>query len=60
MKKMTNEEIRKFNSNVEYNESIASWIVDIISCFIAFPMIVMVVYRRGEYNHKISDVESKD
>lgn len=57
---MTNEEIRKFNSNVEYNESIASWIVDIISCIIAFPMIVMVVYRRGKYNHKISDVESND
>lgn len=60
MKKMTNEEIRKFNSNVEYNESIASWIVDIISCIIAFPMIVMVVYRRGKYNHKISEVESND
>lgn len=57
---MTNEEIRKFNSNVEYNESIASWIVDIISCIIAFPMIVMVVYRRGKYNHKISEVESND
>ena len=60
MKKMTNEEIRKFNSNVEYNESIASWIVDIISCIIAFPMIAMVVYRRGKYNHKISEVESND
>lgn len=60
MKKMTNEEIRKFNSNVEYNESIASWIVDIISCIIAFPMIVMVIYRRGKYNHKISEVESND
>ena len=60
MKKMTNEEIRKFNSNVEYNESVASWIVDIISCIIAFPMIVMVVYRRGKYNHKISEVESND
>lgn len=57
---MTNEEIRKFNSNVEYNESIASWIVDIISCIIAFPMIVMVIYRRGKYNHKISEVESND
>ena len=60
MKKMTKEEIRKFNSNVEYNESIASRIVDIISCIIAFPMIVMVVYRRGKYNHKISEVESND
>ena len=60
MKKMTKEEIRKVNSNVEYNESIASWIVDIISCIIAFPMIAMVVYRRGKYNHKISEVESND
>lgn len=58
MKKMTKAEIREFNSKVEYNESIASWIGDIISCIIAFPMIVMVVYRRGKYNHKISEVES--
>lgn len=60
MKQMTKAEIREFNSKVEYNESIASWIVDIISCIIAFPMIVMVVYRRGKYNHKISEVESND
>lgn len=60
MKKMTKAEIREFNSEVEYNESVASWIVDIISCIIAFPMIVMVVYRRGKYNHKISEVESND
>lgn len=57
---MTKEEIREFNSEVEYNESVTSWIVDIISCLIAFPMIVTVVYRRGKYNHKISDVESKE
>ena len=60
MKKMTKAEIREFNSKVEYNESVGSWIVDIISCIIAFPMIVMVVYRRGKYNHKISEVESND
>lgn len=60
MKKMTKAEIREFNSKVEYNESIASWIVDIISCIIALPMIVMVVYRRGKYNHKISEAESND
>lgn len=60
MKKMTKAEIRELNSKVEYNESVASWIVDIISCIIAFPMIVMVVYRRGKYNHKISEVESND
>lgn len=57
---MTKEEIREFNLKVEYNESVASWIVDIIACIIAFPMIVMVAYRRGKYNHKISVVESKD
>lgn len=57
---MTQAEIREFNSKVEYNESAGSWIVDIISCIIAFPMIVMVVYRRGKYNHKISEVESED
>lgn len=60
MKKMTKEEIREFNSKVEYNESVMSWIVDIISCIIAFPMIVTVVYRRGKYNQKISEVESKE
>lgn len=60
MKKMTIAEIRKFNSNVEYNESVASWIIDIIACIIAFPMIIMVLYRRGKYNHKLSEVESKD
>ena len=60
MKKMTKAEIREFNSKVEYNESVASWIVDIISCIIAFPMIVMVVYHRGKYNHKISETESID
>ena len=60
MKQMTKAEIREFNSKVEYNESVASWIADIISCIIAFPMIVMVVYRRGKYNHKISEAESID
>ena len=59
MKKMTKAEIREFNSKVEYNESVASW-VDLISCAIFFPMIVMVVYRRGKYNQKITEVESQD
>mgnify|MGYP006967134292 FL=1 len=58
MKKMTKAEIREFNSKVEYNESVVSWLVDFIICAISFPMIVMVVYRRGKYNHKISEVES--
>ena len=60
MKKMTREEIREFNSKVEYNESVASWVVDIICCIIAFPMIVMVLYRRGKYNHKLSEVQPSD
>lgn len=60
MTKMTKAEIREFNSKVQYNESVASWVVDIISCAIFFPMIVMVVYRRGKYNHKISEAESID
>ena len=34
MKKMTKAEIREFNSKVEYNESVASWVVDLISCAI--------------------------
>ncbi len=58
MKKKTKAEIREFNSKVEYNESVVSWLVDFIICAISFPMIVMVVYRRGKYNHKISEVES--
>ena len=60
MKKMTKAEIREFNSKVEYNESTASWVIDLISCAIFFPMIVMVVYRRGKYNQKITEVESQD
>lgn len=60
MKKLTKKEIREFNSKVEYNESVTGWIVDIFSCIIFFPMIVMIVYRRGKYNHKISEVESND
>ena len=60
MKKMTKSEIREFNSKVEYNESVASWVVDLISCAIFFPMIVMVVYRRGKYNQKITEVEPQD
>lgn len=57
---MTKAEIREFNSKVEYNESVASWVIDFISCAIFFPMIVMVVYRRGKYNQKITEVESQD
>lgn len=60
MKEMTKAEILEFNSKVEYNEGVVSWVVDLISCTIFFPMIVMVVYRRGRYNKKITEVESQD
>lgn len=57
---MTKEEIREFNSKVEYNESAASWVIDIIGCIIFFPMIVLIAFRRGKYNHKISEIDSED
>lgn len=41
--------IRKHNEKVRYNQSLSSWITDIIACLIFFPMIIMVVYRRGKY-----------
>ena len=50
---MTNEEIREFNEKVKYNESGFSWFVDLLSCMIAWPMIVLVIYRRCKYNTKI-------
>lgn len=49
------EKIRKHNQQVDYNRSIFSWIVDIIVCLIAFPYIVVVVYRRGKYNKYMED-----
>lgn len=55
--KMTKEEIAKYNEKVDYNKSAESWIIDIIGCFIFFPMIIYVVYRRGKYNNyqKVND-----
>lgn len=41
--------IRKHNEKVRYNQSLTSWITDIIACLIFPPMIIMVVYRRGKY-----------
>lgn len=52
-KNMTNAEIREFNNKVKYNQSGFSWLVDIIGCLIAWPMIVMVIYRRSKYNRII-------
>lgn len=51
--KMTPEEIAEFNSNVEFNESVASWVMDILCTIIAWPMIILAVRRRMKYNEKI-------
>lgn len=51
--KMTPEEIAEFNSNVEFNESVASWVIDIIGCIIAWPMIILAIRRRMKYSDKI-------
>lgn len=51
---MTEQELRNkvrvHNEKVDYNNSISSWIVDIIACIIFFPMIIYVIYRRGKYS----------
>jgi hypothetical protein len=47
------EKIREHNEKVDFNKSAISWIIDIIACLIFFPMIILIVYRRGKYNkHK--------
>lgn len=56
---MTPEEIREFNSNVEYNESAASWVTDIICCIIFWPMIIPVIRRRMKYREKIENSGEK-
>ena len=50
---MTIEKIREFNSNVEYNESAASWITDIVCSIIFWPMIIIAIRRRIKYSEKI-------
>lgn len=50
---MTPEEIVKFNANVDFNNSIASWVMDIICCIIAWPMIILTIRRRTKYSKKI-------
>ena len=50
---MTTEEIEKFNTEVEYNESAASWIMDIVCTLIAWPMIILAIRRRAKYHEKI-------
>ena len=51
--KMTPEEIAEFNSNVEFNESVASWVMDILCTIIAWPMIILAIRRRMKYSEKI-------
>lgn len=50
---MTQEEVEKFNSKVEFNQSAASWIMDIICSLIAWPMIILAIHRRIKYSEKI-------
>ena len=50
---MTPEEIAEFNSNVEFNESVASWVMNILCTIIAWPMIILAIRRRMKYNEKI-------
>lgn len=50
---MNQQEIAKWNDKVDFNNSTASWIVDIIACLIFFPMIICIAYRRGKYRNKI-------
>ena len=57
--KMTPKEIAEFNSNVEFNQSIASWLMDIICCIIAWPMIILAIRRRMKYRAKI-ELETTD
>jgi len=53
--KMTPEEIAEFNSNVEFNESVASWVIDILCTIIAWPMIILAIRRRMKYSEKIEN-----
>lgn len=50
---MTPEEIAEFNSNVEFNDSAASWVMDILCTIIAWPMIILAIRRRMKYKERI-------
>lgn len=56
---MTKEEIEKFNANVDFNKSAASWIMDILCCIIAWPMIILAIRRRVKYSKKIENSENE-
>lgn len=51
--KMTAEEIEKFNDKVDFNQTAASWIMDIVCTIIAWPMIILAILRRIKYSKKI-------
>lgn len=51
------EKIRRHNEKVDYNRSAMSWGVDVVACAIFFPMIIMVVYRRGKYNEYMKGLD---
>lgn len=57
--KMTTEEIAEFNSKVEFNESAASWVMDILCTIIAWPMIILAIRRRMKYKEKI-EIDNKE
>ena len=57
--KMTTEEIAEFNSKVEFNESAASWVMDILCAIIAWPMIILAIRRRMKYKEKI-EIDNKE
>lgn len=50
---LTPEKIQEFNNKVEYNESAASWMIDIVATLIAWPMIILAIRRRAKYHEKI-------
>lgn len=54
-KNMSREEIERFNGQVDYNNTVFSWIVDIISTLIAWPMILLHIHRRRKYSKKIDN-----
>ena len=56
---MTTEEIAEFNSKVEFNESAASWVMDILCAIIAWPMIILDIRRRMKYKEKI-EIDNKE
>lgn len=56
---MTTEEIAEFNSKVEFNESAASWVMDILCTIIAWPMIILAIRKRMKYKEKI-EIDNKE